>query len=164
MPRTPVGWVLSIGVPVLVVAIAVALMGGNATRSSVQAQASSVCREAQHALEQLPFPPRSLAEVLELDHKMLALRRQELSRLQELAPRLDESFRAGLADESALLSGLSSMVARPDFIKLSLTLPDRPNLAPSWVTRWHARERALLADAHRRFSEAGIPACEKSLG
>jgi hypothetical protein len=56
------------------------------------------------------------------------------------------------------------MVARPDFVKLSLTLPGHPNLVPSWLKSWLARQQSLLAEAHARFSEAGIPACEKSLG
>jgi hypothetical protein len=163
MPRTPLGWALTIGLPALAVAIALALAGGGNSGPDVEAEASAVCGDAQRALAQL-HPPRSLSDVREFDHGMLALLRQELSQLQELAPRAGESFRAGLADEWAIQSGLSSMVARPDFIELSLTLPDHPNLAPRWATRWHARERALLADAQRRFSQAGIPACEKSLG
>jgi hypothetical protein len=164
MPQSPVGWALTIGVPVLAVAIAVSLMGGGTSRPDVQAQASAVCTEAQRALEQLPQSPSSIAEGLEIERRMLAIKKQELSRLQELAPRANDSFRAGLADDKALLAGLSSMIARPDFVELSLTLPGHPNLAPNWLKKWLVRERALLADVKDQFSQAGIPACEKSFG
>jgi hypothetical protein len=164
MPRTPLGWVLTIGVPVLAVAIAFALTSGGTTGPNVQAQASTVCSDAQQALEQLSMPPRSIAEGLEIEHRMLTIYRRELSELQVLAPRAGESFQAGLADDQSLLTGLSSMVARPDFVRLSLTLPGHPSLVPSWLKRWLAREQSLLAKAHAQFSQAGIPACEKSLG
>jgi hypothetical protein len=32
------------------------------------------------------------------------------------------------------------------------------------MKKWTARERALLAVARTKFSQAGIPVCEKSLG
>jgi hypothetical protein len=56
------------------------------------------------------------------------------------------------------------MMARPGFVKLSLTLPGHPNLVPSWLKKWQAREQALVADAHAKFSQAGVPACEMTLG
>jgi hypothetical protein len=164
MPRTPIGWALTIGLPALAVAIAVALAGGGNSGPDVQAEASAVCANAQRALAQLPMPPRSIAEGLEIEHRMLAIYRRELSELEVLAPRAGESFQAGLADDQSLLAGLSSMVARPDFVRLSLTLPGHPSLVPSWLKRWLAREQSLLAKAHAQFSQAGVPACEKSLG
>lgn len=56
------------------------------------------------------------------------------------------------------------MIARPDFVQLSITLPGHPNLVPAWLKAWLARSRALIAGAHAQFAQAGIPACEKSLG
>lgn len=164
MPRSPVGWILTICVPVLAVAIAFVLVGGRKTGRGVQGQASSICAGAQRALERMPQSPSSVAEALEIEHRALAIYRREISQLQELAPRAGKAFQAGLADDESLLAGLSSMIARPDFVKLSLTLPGHPDLMPIWLKKWLARERALLADARAHFSAAGIPACEKSLG
>jgi hypothetical protein len=165
MPRSPIGWALTFGVPILVVAVAfVALGGGDKTGPDVRAQATAVCTNAQHALKQLPQSPSSIGEALEIEHRALAIYRREVSQLQELAPRLGDSFGAGLADDRSLLAGLSSMIARPDFVKLSLTLPGHPNRAPSWLRKWLARQRALLADARAQFSRAGVPACQRSLG
>ena len=148
----------------MAVAVAVALMGGGTSGTGVQAQASAVCTDAQRALEQLPQSPSSVAEGFDIERRMLAIKKQELSQLQALAPRGNDSFRAGLADDKALLAGLSSMMARPDFVRLSLTLPGHPNLVPSWLKKWLVREQALLADVKDRFSHAGIPACEKTFG
>jgi hypothetical protein len=114
------------------------VVGGSTTGPDVQAQASVVCSDAQNALEQLPQSPSSIAEALEIEHRAIAIYRRELSQLQELAPHARESFRAGLADDQALLAGFSSMVARPDFVRLSLTLPGHPNLVPSWLRKWLA--------------------------
>jgi hypothetical protein len=164
MPNSAIGWALTIGVPVAVVAIVLVLAGDGRTGPNVEAQASAACTDAQRALKQLPQTPSSIAEGLEIMHRGLAIYRRELSQLQELAPRASESFRAALADDQSLLAGLSSMIARPDFVKLSLALPGHPNLVPSWLRQWLARERALLADARAQFSQAGIPACENSLG
>jgi hypothetical protein len=164
MPRTPVGWALTIGVPVLAVATAFVLTGGGTTGTNVEAQASAICSSGRGELEQLPQSPGSIAEGLELEHRALAIYRRELSRLEELSPSAGKAFRAGLADDRSLLAGFTSMLARPDFVRLSLTLPGHPNLAPSWLRNWLARERVLLADAKAQFSRAGITACEKSLG
>ena len=164
MPKSTIGWALTIGVPVLAIAIALLLAGGGKTGPNGQVQASAACTNALAALKQLPQSPSSIAEGLEIEHRALAIYRRELSQLQQLAPRVGESFQAGVADDQTLFAGLSSMIARPDFVKLSLTLPGHPNLAPTWLKRWLARERGLRADARTQFSQAGIPACEKSLG
>jgi hypothetical protein len=79
--------------------------------------------------ERTPQSPGSVAEALELEHAALAIYRQEVSQLQEL-PRAGASFQAGLVDDQALLAELFSMLARPDFVRLSLTLPGHPNLGP----------------------------------
>jgi hypothetical protein len=52
----------------------------------------------------------------------------------------------------------------PDFVELAVTPPGHPQLEPEWLKVWLAREQGLLADARVRFGEAGLPACEKSLG
>jgi hypothetical protein len=164
MPRSALGWTLTIGVPVLAVAIAIVVLGGGTTETDVQAQAAAVCTDAQRALKQLPKSPSSIAEALAIEHRALAIYRREISQLEDLAPHAGESFRAGLADDRSLLTALSSMIARPDFVSLSLSLPGHPNRMPGWLRRWLARSHRLLADAKAQFSRAGIPACEKSLG
>jgi hypothetical protein len=164
MPRTLLGWGLTIGVPVSVVAIALVLMGGGGSGGGVEAQASAVCSGAQSALRELPQSPQSLSEGLEIEHGVLAIFRREVSGLQALAPAGGDAFRAAVKDDGELLAGLSSMMARPDFVELSLTLPDHPDQAPEWLREWMSREKALLADARTQFSQAGVPACEQSLG
>jgi hypothetical protein len=155
---------LTIGLPVLAVAIAFALFGGGTTGTNVEAQASAICIDAQRALKQLPKSPGSISEALAMEHKALAIYRREIAQLEDLAPHAGEAFRAGLADDRALLTALSSMIARPDFVRLSLTLPGHPNHMPRWLKRWLARTHRLSADAKAQFSEAGMPACKKSLG
>jgi hypothetical protein len=163
MPQSLLGWALTIGVPVSAVAIALALMGGGATDSNVNTKAAAVCSGAERELKGLPQSPRSVAQGLEIEHRALAIYRQEVAQLQELAPKAGDSFRAAVADDRSLLAGLSSMMARPDFVELSLTLPGHPDRIPGWLREWMSREQALLADARAQFSQAGIPACEKSL-
>jgi hypothetical protein len=164
MPQSLLGWGLTLGVPVSVVAVAFLLFGAGASDGTVKSRASAVCSNAQREMDALPDSPQSLAEGLEIEHSVLAIYRQEVSRLRELVPRGGGSFRAGVADDEALLTGLSSMMARPDFVELSLTLPGHPERVPDWLKKWISREKALLADARAQFSQAGIPACEKSLG
>jgi hypothetical protein len=165
MPQSPVGWALTFCVPVLAVMVGIVVAGGGSTGPDAQAQAASaICTEAERALERLPQSPGSIAEGLKIEHGILAIFRRELSELQALAPSAGASFRAGLADDRSLLDGLSSMIARPDFVELSLTLPGHPNLVPAWLKKWQAKEQALLADSRVQFRQAGVPACEKSLG
>ena len=149
MPRSTIGWGLTIGVPVLAIAIAVLLAGGAKSVPNAKTEAAAVCTNAQREVEQLPQSP---------------IKGRELSQLRQLGPRIGDSFQAALAADQSLFAGLSAMIARPDFVKLSLTLPDHPNLVPSWMKKWFARERTLLAVARTKFSQAGIPACEKSFG
>lgn len=164
MPRSPIGWVLTICVPALAIAVAFAVTGGSAGGTDVQAQASAICNKAQFALKRLSHKPSSPSEALELDHAILAIAGQEVSQLQGLGAETSASFRAGLADDRSLLTELSSMLERPDYVHLALTLPGHPNLVPTWLKEWLARTQALQADARTQFSRAGIPACEKSLG
>ncbi len=163
MPQSLLGWALTLGLPVSVVAIAVLLIGGGGSDGSIRAQASAICSDAQRALAELPQSPQSLAEGLEIEHSELAIYRREVLRLQQLVPHADDSFRAAVADNQSLLAGLSSMMARPDFVELSLTLPGHPERMPAWLRSWASREKALLADARANFSQAGIAVCEKSL-
>lgn len=164
MPRSPLGWALTIGVPALAIAVAFAVAGGGAGGTDVQARASAICDKAQLALKRLSHKPSSLAEALKLDHAILATARREVSELQALGSETSASFHAGLADDQSLLTELSSMLERPDYVHLALTLPGHPNLVPAWLKKWLARTHALQADARTQFSQAGIPACEKSLG
>jgi hypothetical protein len=164
MPRSPLGWTLTVAVPVLALAGAFLLTGGGASKPDAQSQAAAICLGAQRALEQLPETPGSVAEALAMERRVLTIQRREVQQLEELAPRLGDSFGAGVSADRSLLAGLSAMVARPDFVKLSLTLPGHPGLVPSWLRKWLARERALLAEARSQFSRAGITACARSLG
>lgn len=164
MPRTPIGWVLTIGVPVLAVAAALLLIDGGTPGPDVREQAAAVCTDTQRRLEQIPDSPSSVAEGLEIERRMLAILEQEVTELRALAPRAGESFRAGVDDFEALVSAFSSIIARPDFVRLSLTLPGHPERVPGWLKRWQARQQALQADGRARFSEAGIPECEQFFG
>jgi hypothetical protein len=164
MPRSAIGWGLTISVPVLAIAVGILLARGGNSVPDARAEAAAVCANAQREVEQLPQSPTSIAEGLEIEHGLVAIKEKELSRLQQLGPRLDDSFQAGVAADQSLFAGLSAMIARPDFVQLSLTLPNHPNLVPTWMKKWLARERALLAVARVKFSQAGVAACEKSLG
>jgi hypothetical protein len=165
MPRSPIGWTLTVAVPVLALVGAFLLTGGGgAPAPDARARAGAVCAGAQRELEQLPESPASVAEALEMERRGLKIQRREVQRLEVLAPRLGDSFGAGVSADRSLLAGLSAMLARPDFVKLSLTLPGHPDLVPSWLREWLGRERALLARARSQFSQAGITACARSLG
>jgi hypothetical protein len=164
MPRTPAGWALTICVPALAIAVALALAGGRPGGTDVQARASRICEKTELALKGLSPGPSSTAEALEFDHELLAIVRQEVSELQALGAETSASFRAGLADDQKLLTELSSMLERPDYLHLALTLPGHPDLAPTWMKEWLTRTNSLQTDARMQFSRAGIPACERSLG
>jgi hypothetical protein len=164
MRRSVSGWLLAIAVPACLVAIAILIAGcGGGGGPDAKAQAAAICTAARGELEQQPRSPSSVAVALELEHEGLAIYQREISQLKALAIG-DDSFQAGLADDRSLMTGLTAIESRPDFVKLSLTLPGHPDLAPSWLKKWLARERSLLADAHAQFSQAGIPACKDSLG
>src|SRR4051794_17782182 len=123
MPRSAIGWGLTLGVPILAIAIGILLAGGGRSGPDATAEAEAVCTNAQREVEQLPQSPRSIAEGLEIEHGLLAIHGRELSQLRQLAPRIGDSFHAGVAADQSLFAGLSAMIARPDFVKLSLTLP-----------------------------------------
>lgn len=164
MPRTPIGWALTLAVPALAIAIALQLGGGARTDRDASARAAAICGNAASDLADLPQSPHGLAEGLEIEHGVLAIFGREVAQLQRIAPELGKSFQSGVAEDQALYEGLSSMMARPDFVKLSLTLPGHPELVPAWLKRWTDREQALVAEAGARFSEAGVSACAKSQG
>jgi hypothetical protein len=54
---------------------------------------------------------------------------------------------------------LRSMLARPDFVRLAITLPGHPNLAPAWLKTWLTRSHALAADAQEHFAALHISGC-----
>lgn len=170
MSRIPIGWVVTLVVAVLLVVGVLAFRGhdggtgGSRTAAAATQQAANICAEAQSALAQLPQSPGSITAALHLEHRVIAIDGRELSRLEALAPQESDSFQAGVAKDRKLLHGFSSMVARPDFVRLSLTLPGHPDRAPAWLNEWLAREQQLHAEAHTDFSQAEVPVCEKSLG
>jgi hypothetical protein len=114
-------------------------------------------------LEGLSSSPKSVAAAVELEHSLFDIFRRELSELEALDPP-NAAFRAGLAYDRALLRELDWILERPDFVRLSLTLPDHPELTPSWLKRWLARSKALQAHAREGFSEAGVPGCANLSG
>jgi hypothetical protein len=158
------GRALGMGAPLLamaIVALVFATRGGSS--SNFQARATAVCSASTQALRSLPQKPASIAEGLEIEHGALTIFKREVSELQALGPQLNASFQAGLTDDRSLLAMFSSMLARPDFVRLALTLPGHPNLMPAWLKEWLARTHALQGDARTQFSQAGVPACEKTL-
>lgn len=167
MPRSALGWLLTLAVPALAIALAFLAAGGGqdggASGPDATAQAAAVCERAHGELKRLSGSPQSVPAALEMEHRLLAIIGRELTGLEALAPELSSSFQAGLADDRSLLRGMNAMVARPDFVHLSLTLPGHPELVPAWMKAWLAREQALQRDAQRQFSHAGITACEASL-
>lgn len=156
---------LLLAVPLLALAaLAAVLMTPGGSSGGLSAQASAVCANAQRELKELPQSPTSVAGALAMQHSMLAILKREVFELQALGPQASPAFRAGLVDDQALFRELSSMLARPDYVHLALTLPGHPNLVPAWLKRWLARTHALQADARTQFARADIPACEKALG
>jgi hypothetical protein len=168
MPRSPLGWTLTIAVPALAVAVAFLLAGGGkgggASGPDAAAQAAAVCQRAELELRQMPDEPQSVDEAMQVMRGALALYSGEIADLEALAPRLNDAFRASLADDRRLLHAYDAMISRPDFVRLAVTLPDHPELAPGWLKPWLARQHALQRDAAEQFSHAGVPACERSMG
>jgi hypothetical protein len=72
MPRSATGWILTLGVPVLAIAIGVLLTGGGSSAPNAKAEAAAVCTNAQLEVEQLPKSPRSIAEGLEIEHGLVS--------------------------------------------------------------------------------------------
>jgi hypothetical protein len=158
---------VALGATVLIALLAVgallALGGGGST--SFASQARAICTNGRSTLNRLPSSPTSIGEGLEIEHKALGVFTREVNELQRLRPpeNIAARFHAGLADDQTLLSLFGSIIQRPDFVQLSLTLPGHPQLAPQWLKAWLARTQALQADAKAKFSEIGVPACEKLL-
>ncbi len=129
-------------------------------------QATSICNNARTALEaNSQSSPTSVSEGLEIEHTALAVLTRATSELQKLQPppNIAGRFRAGLADDQTLVGLFRSILQRPDFVQLSITLPGHPNLVPPWLKAWLARSKALQASASANFVQIGIPACEKLL-
>src|SRR5690348_7526534 len=114
MPRSAIGWGLTVGVPILAIAIGLLWAGGGNSASNAKTEAAAVCTNAQHEVEQLPQSPRSIAEGLEIEHRLVEIKGRELSHLQQLGPRIGGAFQAGVAADQSLFAGLSAMIARPD--------------------------------------------------
>jgi hypothetical protein len=150
----------------LVVVAAIALVAaGCGGSTNFTAQATSVCTSAQSSLEALRTTPVSVSEALETEHSILDVYTREVDQLQALRPPpgIAGQFRAGVADNQTLVGLLGSMLQRPDFVQLSLTLPHHPALMPAWLKAWLAQSQELQANARSSFSQVGIPACEKTL-
>lgn len=129
-------------------------------------EATSICNNAHAALEgDSQSSPTSVSEGLEIEHTALAAFTRATSELQKLqpTPNIAGRFRAGLADDQTLVGLFRSILQRPDFVQLSITLPGHPNLVPPWLKAWLARSKALQASANANFAQIGIPACEKLL-
>ena len=62
-----------------------------------------------------------------------------------------------------LVGLLRQMIARPDFIRLSITLPGHPELAPPWLKAWVAQTQSLAADSKARFAQVpNVPDCAQT--
>jgi hypothetical protein len=139
---------------------------GCGNSASFTSQASAICTNAQTSLKALPSHPTSVAAGLELEHTALGVFTREVAQLQKLQPpqNIATEFHAGLTDDQTLVGLLSSILKRPDFVRLAITLPGHPELMPAWLKTWLAKSRALQANAQSSFAQIGVPACEKSLG
>jgi hypothetical protein len=154
----------ALGLPA-VSATAIFIATGCGSSPSFASRASTICTNAQASLKALPSHPASVTEGLEVEHKALGVFTQEVNQLQELQPpqNIATQFHAGLTDDQTLVELFSSILKRPDFVHLSLTLPGHPGRAPAWLKAWLAKSQALQANAKSSFAQIGIPACEKSL-
>lgn len=155
---------IAILVPVATVAIVVHSLGGGGSDAGVPERATAICSEAQQSLEGLPSSPTSVAQGVQIERRMLTIFRQQVTDLRALGPDGSASFRAGVAADEQLLAGLTSIMARPDFVRLSLTLPGHPDLVPGWLRVWQARQQDLVSTARGHFSRAGVPACAGAMG
>lgn len=153
--------VLLFGLPALAV-VAVVIFTSDGSDSGFQAEAARVCEESRHELEGLPQSPIGVSQALAMEHEALAISERGLSRLEALVPRASAEFNAGVTADRALMREFHLMLDRPDFVRLSLTLPDHPDAVPAWMKEWLARSQALQAEARARFGAAGVPACEKA--
>ncbi len=148
-------------------AVGVFLLVGGGSSGTFRAQAQSICTDSQAAIKRLEAAnPTSLTQALQAEHSLLSAYGSEIKQLQSLRPTGAgaSGFEAGLNDDTALLSGLTSIMARPDYVQLAMTVPDDPALAPAWLTAWLTREQTLEAQARTGFQQADIPACRVSLG
>lgn len=154
------------GLSILAIAILVVVVsdGGGGGGGGFQSRSTAVCDEVEGELRKLPQSPSSIDQAIELEHSALAVYERGISRLEALGPAANAAFRAGLADDQALVREMASMLARPDFVQLSLTVPKDPSLAPPWLKEWLARSHELQAHAEAQFADAGVPACENLFG
>src|SRR5690348_14465436 len=102
MPRSPLGWALTIAVPALAVAAAFVMAGGSRgggpSGPSAATRAAAVCQRAQAELHKLSASPQSVAAAVRMEHRLLAILGRELTDLEPLSPETNASFKAGLAD------------------------------------------------------------------
>jgi hypothetical protein len=139
---------------------------GGKSPASFSSLAASVCARAELAEKALPkLPAASVNETLHVEQAALTISSREIAELKTLRAPADvaPAFGAALADDQELIGLLRSMIARPDYVQLSLTLPRHPNLAPPWLKTWNVRVHALTAEARAKSSQLTVPACEKSL-
>jgi hypothetical protein len=160
-----VRWLVVLGA-MLALAVAIVLVTAGDGGAGFNAQAQSICARTQQTLKRVRTTPTSISEGLQIEHTALATYQREMAELGALHPPPSDAgaFQAGLADDRTLVGMFSSVLARPDFVELSLTLPGHPTLVPPWLKSWLARSHALIADAHTQFSRLpGLGACEASL-
>ncbi len=158
-------WALAIAA-VAVLAVAIVLLLGARGSSSFSARAQSLCLTSRKEAKRVPAEPTTVAEGMQVMHRVLGVYRSEVAQLAALkapAP-YASAFRAGMGDDTTLTSMLGSMLARPDFVELALRLPGHPELMPAWLASWLKRTHALELDAHAQFAKVpGVAACEASL-
>jgi hypothetical protein len=158
-------WVLAIAA-VAALAVAIVLLLGAAGSPSFSARAQSICLKSRQEAKSVPAEPTSLAQGMQIMQRVLLIYRGEVAQLAALhpPPPYAGAFRRGVDDDSTLTSMLGSMLARPDFVELALSLPGHPELVPAWLTSWLQRTRALELDARAQFAKVpGIAACQASL-
>jgi hypothetical protein len=160
-----VRWLIVLTV-IIALAVAIVLVTAGDGGAGFSAQAQSICAKTQQTLKLARTTPTSISEGLRIEHGALATYQREMVELGALHPPSSDAgaFQAGLADDRTLVGMFSSVLGRPDFVELSLTLPGHPTLVPAWLKSWLARSHALIADAHAQFSRLpGLGACEASL-
>jgi hypothetical protein len=148
----------------IVLAATLLLAIGCGSSASFASRATSVCTNAQSSLKALSSSsPNGLGAALQLEYHVLAVFTREVAELHSLqAPQnIATQFRAGLTDDQTLVGMLRSMLERPDYLKLALTLPGHPksharmaeDLAGEVKGTAGKRQNQLRADQHTRLRE-----------
>ena len=154
-----------IGIVVVVVGVGLGIGLLTQSHTSFTERAEAICKDAKHRRAALPQTPTSIGQAMEIERGMLATFTTEIDQLRALRPpaAVAAAYNGAIADDERLLGLLRQMIARPDFIRLSITLPGHPELAPPWLKAWVAQTQSLAADSKAKFAQVpNVPDCAQT--